>query len=754
MGRSEFIVAMEDLETRSRQLGADLTDTISTMRIELRSAILKLYEELRDQRSRKLRVLSVATGLQTEVRGVDSFQLASKLVDIQSSGAYFATCLKVLDGLTFEQREYRHTKICIAHPATFEWVFSAKFKAWFQSKQPIFWISGKPGSGKSTLMKFLVDNPATSALMQSWSGSQRVATASYFFWINGNELQRSQEGLLQALLYDILRQFPDIIQSVVPDAWEASEISSARHTNPTFLWSRGALLKAFERLASLEIVDCKICIFVDGLDEYEGDHDDLIEIIRYLTKMNAKICIASRPWNVFEDAFGQDAEFKVYLQDFNQHDIRIYVNDKLKKHPGFKNLRASTAEADGIATEIIEKSKGVFLWVFLVVRSLIEGLRNSDRLSQLRVRLRQFPSDLDQFFRHMFLSMDQTYRTQTAHMFQVALSTLEPPSPLTYWYLDEEEDHPDIAMSMQIKAITPKDFEAKTEEVYRRVNGRCKGLLEVTNRYPTGFRRFQVDFLHRTVKDFFLTTELQVLLREWQKSGFDASLAICRASLAELKVIATASPTEAPSVMLPVRNFFHAAQCYEKTAKKSPLTCLTLGPYMAELERIMDKHVRMYSIQLAEYPSDRWPYATFIEAAIVNNLGLYTQSSLKTMGTNFSQAQKRQLLQHNPTLGNTRLTPDTMLLILANGPKIAIDHDLQEHVAEHLKVLDAAALAVTMKRMSELASFATRKNDGVESDKLRILLERTLSEDQLNDVWRTMRRANRAHKSVLRRLWR
>jgi hypothetical protein len=38
-----------------------------------------------------------------------------------------------------------------------------------------------------------VDDLATSALMQTWSGSQRVATASYFFWINGNQMQRSQE---------------------------------------------------------------------------------------------------------------------------------------------------------------------------------------------------------------------------------------------------------------------------------------------------------------------------------------------------------------------------------------------------------------------------------------------------------------------------------------------------------------------------------------------------------------------------------
>jgi hypothetical protein len=154
------------------------------------------------------------------------------------------------------------------------------------------------------------------------------------------------------------------------------------------------------------------------------------------------------------------------------------------------------------------------------------------------------------------LSMEDAYRVQTTHMFEVALAVLEPPSPLAYWYQDEDEDHPNIALSMPIKALTMQEIEERTSEVYRRVNGRCKGLLEVTQHFPDGFQRVRVNFLHRTIKDFFLTTDPLKLLAGGKQKEFVTSSAICRASLAEPKGIATVSPVEAPSVMLAVRNFF------------------------------------------------------------------------------------------------------------------------------------------------------------------------------------------------------
>jgi hypothetical protein len=82
--------------------------------------------------------------------------------------------LGVLESLNFDQMDFRHSKIRDAHPNTFSWMFSQHFKSWLKDPEPIYWISGKPGSGKSTLMKYLVDNCQTPIQLRQWSGSQKL----------------------------------------------------------------------------------------------------------------------------------------------------------------------------------------------------------------------------------------------------------------------------------------------------------------------------------------------------------------------------------------------------------------------------------------------------------------------------------------------------------------------------------------------------------------------------------------------------
>jgi hypothetical protein len=43
--------------------------------------------------------------------------------------------------------------------------------------------------------------------------------------------------------------------------------------------------------------------------------------------------------------------------------------------------------APQFVTEIVDRTSGVFLWVKLVVRSLLDGLSNFDRISDLQASL-------------------------------------------------------------------------------------------------------------------------------------------------------------------------------------------------------------------------------------------------------------------------------------------------------------------------------------------------------------------------------
>ncbi|KAF2866677.1 P-loop containing nucleoside triphosphate hydrolase protein, partial [Massariosphaeria phaeospora] len=530
--QSEILHLLDELSGKSQRMGTVVTNQISGLRSEIQYAVKALREDFAQQNSAKTSILV----MRESSPAIDISALASKLISSETSGINMVVAVALLDRLTFDQIESRHSQIHKTHPRTFEWVWSNKFEQWVKSPKQLFWISGKPGSGKSTLMKYIVDNPNTHFLLRQWAAPQELVVASYFFWINGSELQRSQEGLLQSVLYELLRQCPDHIESVLPEAWQTMETSKSEGKSSQYAWKKAELLKAFQRLVKLDRNGPRFFIFIDGLDEYKGSHEGLIETISHMSSMGVKICVASRPWNVFEDAFGQDLDCKIYMEELNKPDIELYVNDKLRSRAEFQSMQLSTTDSDEILNEIIDKSHGVFLWVCLVVPSLIEGLRNRDRFSQLQKRLRDFPSDLDEFFGHIFRSLDPTYKIQMAHMFQVALAARDPLSPLAYWFFDEIEDSPDMALSMPVELLQESEFDRRGQEMKIRINGRCKGLLEITslpNKSLTN--HYRVDFLHRTVKDFLMTTETGQRVLNLQQRGFDADLAICKATLAEMK---------------------------------------------------------------------------------------------------------------------------------------------------------------------------------------------------------------------------
>lgn len=79
------------------------------------------------------------------------------------------------------------------------------FVTWLRERDNIFRVKGKAGSGKSTLMKFICIHPRTTEHLQAWAGGEKIITAKYFFWNAGTELQRSYNGLMRSLLFDILR---------------------------------------------------------------------------------------------------------------------------------------------------------------------------------------------------------------------------------------------------------------------------------------------------------------------------------------------------------------------------------------------------------------------------------------------------------------------------------------------------------------------------------------------------------------------
>ena len=91
----------------------------------------------------------------------------------------------------------------------------------------------------------------------------------------------------------------------------------------------------------------------------------------------------------------------------------------LEQDARFARLAALDPGAQDLVNEIQERAQGVFLWVFLVVRSLLRGLTEEDDIAMLQKRLRQLPTDLERFFQQILDSVDDVYQEYTLSLIHI-----------------------------------------------------------------------------------------------------------------------------------------------------------------------------------------------------------------------------------------------------------------------------------------------------------------------------------------------
>lgn len=184
---------------------------------------------------------------------------------------------------------------------------------------------------------------------------------------------------------------------LLPNRWAMFKLFGvgAAHHLPS--WT---LKELRESVSSLKTItsDFNLVIFIDGLDKFDNDHGGLIDLVKeFHGQPGVKVCVSSRPWNAFRDAFVDSPQLRMEL--LTEADIEAFVHGKFKANIAFAELQQSQPkEADVLMTEIVRKSKGVFLWVSLVTSSILGTLDDGDTLQDLDQLLGEFPSDLSSLY--------------------------------------------------------------------------------------------------------------------------------------------------------------------------------------------------------------------------------------------------------------------------------------------------------------------------------------------------------------------
>jgi hypothetical protein len=350
--QSRMLEILDRLETKNRSLESTRERDI----IDLKEDIKRQFEQIKEGQELQ--------------EGAVSRALDQLTISMKKSKEYSAE-QRILGALRYDDMNYRRVTLRSAHDKTFSWMFSStattngdhfpsKFEDWLTSNDTVFWISGRIGSGKSTLMKYICDHEFVRSNLKKWSEGNRLVITNFFFWnASKNDLPKTKEGLMRSILYQILRQAPDLIQYVTPGEWEnfVSSDLGCDELGLNFL-TTPELLATFERItAMLATTKIKLVFFIDGLDEYDGKPEDIIPLIISLKKASTyiKMCVSSRRWNQFETEFGQDNSRKLYIEAFTKKDIELYVRETLGRDSGYQGMMEDEDSPIDLVQEIVSE---------------------------------------------------------------------------------------------------------------------------------------------------------------------------------------------------------------------------------------------------------------------------------------------------------------------------------------------------------------------------------------------------------------
>ena len=442
-----------------------------------------------------------------------------------------------LESLKFPDLIHGQKRIVDALKETHQWIFDASglklgkwsnFVTWLQHGHGTYWINGKAGSGKSTLMNFIWQNPQTLDHLKAWAGTKSLLTPLFFFSVTGNHLQQSVEGLLRSLICQILEKYRKFVPNISQETWAASAGAQAFP-----VWTEEKLRHCFQTLIKTITPALRICIFIDGLDECSGDHRELLGLVSQLAdNHDVKVCFSSRPERSFEE-FVPSCSLR--LQDLTKEDMQIYVKTKIDGIPQIQSLSSDKISwKDAMQELIVERAQGVFLWVELVTKSQINGIINGDDLATLERKLSCLPGEVEELYSRMLVKMDG-YESEAAQYLQLAHHFTK---EFHNWcLLDSHVLNFAIARfglttSLRLSSkLNRRNVVSRCVEASERIPITCGGFLEVYDNEQQGTQlrktnendlwlaweppeirstsldvdwcRKSVRFLHRSARDFF-----------------------------------------------------------------------------------------------------------------------------------------------------------------------------------------------------------------------------------------------------------
>ncbi|KAL6835384.1 hypothetical protein V8C40DRAFT_234261, partial [Trichoderma camerunense] len=305
---------------------------------------------------------------------------------------------------------------------TCSWLFNLDlYRDWLsgrtrQESNGLLWLKGKPGAGKSTLMKEAFRR-ATLEQVES-----NHCTAAFFFSAKGDMLEHSTHGLFQSLLYQLLSGDRKNLR-YFHEFWDEKNKFKREGTGAEMsIWTETEL-KSLLTSVLLNLSKTTI-IFIDALDECD---ESSIRSIAYFWReitnsayergVDLKVCLSSRHFPTITLCDCPE----IVVEQHNHDDIATYVNRKFQ-------ICISTQKPkwELLIKNILSKTDGVFLWAVLVVEDVLKSWDDGKGMPYLARLIADVPEELETLFSDTFSTLESHEKELTVKFFQWAILATKP----------------------------------------------------------------------------------------------------------------------------------------------------------------------------------------------------------------------------------------------------------------------------------------------------------------------------------------
>ncbi|OIW32627.1 hypothetical protein CONLIGDRAFT_699459 [Coniochaeta ligniaria NRRL 30616] len=379
------------------------------------------------------------------------------------------------DLLNVEERRHRGTcEWLTTHPGFQSWVSFGNSTDAFSGIGPLdvasvqdhrfFWLNGPPGSGKSVAAGHVIDHLASYNL-----------DCSYFFFHNDSKATVTQ--LLLSLAFQMAESNFEIRQTFLDFLQHGEELNTQDHT---VIWNTIFLGRLFKTSFSQPQY-----WVIDALDECPKK--SLKSLIQKFGKIDPavplRIFITSRPDSPDAPLRQLLNEEKIHRfelqtgQTGSMNDIAAYIRSR----PRLSKLLSDEGSGT-IISDILEKTKGIFLWASLIIARLDELYSIED----IRTALGEVPSEMNGFYGRILESITNSPNAEKARC--ILKWVVCAPEPLT-----TEEVKEAVRLDIGHTLIAPA-----SSDIFSEICGSLVTVDKDNNPH--------VQLMHQTVKEFLTSS--------------------------------------------------------------------------------------------------------------------------------------------------------------------------------------------------------------------------------------------------------